>query len=137
MHGFVSVISELTGKVIDRIHMCSECVVCKVGEKKDHKSLEYLEWFNSHEPNCLLNHKGSPQSMESVGAVELFRRSIRKYGLRYKTFIGDGDSKSYNSVVKSAPYGPIFITEKEECTGHIQKRMGTRLRSVVSRHKGK
>jgi hypothetical protein len=89
-----------------------------------------------HEPNCLLNHNGSAQSMESQGALELFRRSVTKYSLRYNIFIGDGDSKSYNTVVRNAPYGPNFVIEKQECTGHIQKRMGTRLRSVVSRYKG-
>ena len=107
-HGFVSVISEFTGKLLDRIHMSSDCVVCKKWAQADHTSLEYLEWYTSHKPDCLLNHTGSSQSMESAGAVELFRCTVRKYGLQYKTFIGDGDSKNYDNVVKSAPYGPMF-----------------------------
>ena len=75
--------------------------------------------------------------MESSGAGQLFGRSIQKHQLRYQTFIGDGDSKSYDSDVKSAPYGPTFLIQKEEFTGHVQKRMGTRLSSLVAKYKGK
>ena len=135
-HGFVSVISDLTGKVIDRIHMCKDCIECKRWENSDQSGIEYLEWYTAHEPTCMLNHTGSPHGMEAEGALELFRRSVTKYGLRYETFIGDGDAKSYEGIVKAAPYGPTYVIEKEECAGHIQKRMGTRLRSVVSQFRG-
>ena len=136
-HGFVSVISDLTGKVIDCIHMCSDCVECKRWEQADQSGIDYLEWYTAHEPKCLLNHTGSPQAMESAGALQLFRRSMEKYALRYKTYIGDGDAKSYDTIVKAAPYGPTYVILKEECAGHVQKRMGTRLRNVVSHFKGK
>jgi hypothetical protein len=124
----------LTGKVLDRIS--NTCSLCEAWEKKDKTGIEYLEWYIHHEPSCLLNHTGSAQSMESGGAVQLFGRSLIKHNLRYKTYIGDGDSKSYESVVKSQPYGPVFVIVKEECVGHVQKRMGTRLRTLVSLYKG-
>lgn len=136
-HGFVSVISDISGKVLDRIYKCSICRQCSQWKNKDHEGIEYLEWYVKHEPDCTLTHEGSSQAMESSGAVQLFGRSIRKHQLRYQTFIGDGDSKSYDNVVKSAPYGPTFLIQKEECTGHVQKRMGTRLRSLVAKYKGK
>jgi hypothetical protein len=135
-HGFVSAISDLTGKVLDCHHLSSTCRECELHKNLDTGGLEYLEWYTQHEPDCTLNHEGSPQSMESKGAVILFNRSVNTHGLRYKYFIGDGDSKSYNSVVKAAPYGPTFVIVKLECTGHVQKRMGTRLRNVVSQYKG-
>ena len=134
-HGFVSVISEVTGKVLDRQHLSSTCRECQIHKSQDKDGVEYLDWYTKHEPHCMMNHEGSPQSMESKGAVILFKRSVETHGLRYKYFIGD-DSKAYNNVVKEAPYGPSFVIVKEECTGHIQKRMGTRLRNVVSQYKG-
>ena len=75
--------------------------------------------------------------MESDGALALFRRSIQKYNLIYKTYVGDGDSKSYSTVSKACPYGPSVFIEKEECTSHITKRLGTGLREIVRSCKGK
>ena len=41
-----------------------------------------------------------------------------------------GDSSSFNDVVASKPYDVFSITpEKLECVGHVQKRIGSRLRS--------
>ena len=74
--------------------------------------------------------------MESSGAVALFSRSKEKLGLLYKTYIGDGDSKSYTAVCQSQPYGAIFI-DKEECTSNITKRVGTGLRELTRTNKGR
>lgn len=32
----------------------------KKKEKEDLSQQEYLAWFNRHEPNCYVNHEGSP-----------------------------------------------------------------------------
>ena len=69
--------------------------------------------------------------MEYNGALSLFRRSINKYNLIYKTYIGDGDIKSYSVVPKYIPYGPSIFIEKQECTSHITKRLGTGLQALV------
>ena len=74
--------------------------------------------------------------MESEEALAFFRRSIKKYNIIYKTYIGDGDCKSYSVVSKSMPYGPSIFNEKQECTFHITKRLGTGLRSLVKSCKG-
>ena len=71
--------------------------------------------------------------MESYGAVTMWKRSIALHRLRYTTFIGDGDSSSFKSVVESAPYN-VPIT-KSDCIGHIQKRMGSGLRGIVGKNK--
>ena len=134
-HGFVSVISVDTGEVLDYHYMCSVCPECETWEDKT--SQEYLEWFVDHEPKCKLNYEGSSQNMEREGASVLFQRSIEKQKLRYNPFIGDGDSKAYNRILKEKPYGPEFQVQKEECIGHIQKRMGTRLRNLINKMKGK
>ena len=52
--------------------------------------------------------------------------------------MGDGDTSSFSEVVASEPYkdhGNV-VPEKLECVGHVQKRLGTRLRNMVKRHKG-
>ena len=58
--------------------------------------------------------------------------------LKYTTFVGDGDSVSFGSVKEafSDMYGDDYIVQKEECVGHIQKRMGTALRELKRKHKG-
>ena len=74
--------------------------------------------------------------MESEGALAHFRRLIKMYNIIYKIYIGDGDSKSYSVVSKSMPYGPSIFMEKQECTFHITKRLGTGLRALVKSCKG-
>ena len=64
--------------------------------------------------------------MESGSTVEIFRRSVPKRKLKYKTFIGDGDSSFYPNVIKANPYPGLKI----ECIGHVQKRVGTNLRKL-------
>ena len=74
-------------------------------QKKNTK--EYEEFSVRH--NCLLNHKGSSGFINSVCFDKL----------RYTTYVGGGDTKSYTNVVQSNPY-PCFQIEKAECVGHVQ-----------------
>ena len=76
--------------------------------------------------------------METEGAIEMLLRSIDKYGLRYTTFVDDGDSNYYASVcegLKNAPTCCSHEVEKEECVGHIQKRHGTAFREYKRKMK--
>ena len=66
--------------------------------------------------------------MEAVGAPSMFDRSIEKHGLRYTRFYGDGDSKSFDEVKNM--YDGVVV-EKQECVGHVQKRVGNRLRKLI------
>ena len=77
--------------------------------------------------NCPINHEGSAGSMEAAGLMECFMNSIENGKLRYTHYIGDGDSKAHNEVVKNDPY-PGIIVEKEYA-GHIQKRLGSCLQT--------
>lgn len=66
-----------------------------------------------------------------VDAIKImFERSINN-GVKYRNYIGDGDSKTYTGDLNSKPYGDDFLINKEECVGHVQKRMGKRLRDLV------
>ena len=50
--------------------------------------------------------------------------------LCYKWYIGDGDSSSFSEVVTTRPYEETVTIEKRECIGHVQKRIGTRCRTL-------
>ena len=69
--------------------------------------------------------------------MEIFQQSINNHKLRYKNYIGDGDSSSFNKAVQSKPYGEIFIINNLEFVWHIQKRLGCRLRTLPQTYKGK
>ncbi|XP_070579632.1 uncharacterized protein [Ptychodera flava] len=135
LYGFVSVISIDTGKVLDKHFLSSKCRECDKWEGKA-KDREYVAWFIEHEPNCQINHEGSAKSMEEAGARVLFERSLQKYNVRYTQYIGDGDSSAY-AAVKYTYQNENITVEKQDCVGHIQKRMGTHLRKLVEEHKGK
>ena len=85
--------------------------------------------------------RGSSGSMEGAITKDIFARSVTKHKLRYTRFIGDGDTNTYKTVVDSKPYGNFMIHKNKQnnnkkCVGHVQKRMGTRLRNLKKRMKG-
>lgn len=53
----------------------------------------------------------------------MFRRSEKKFGVKYLNYIGD--SKTYKAILDLDPYGNKFPVIKNECIGHVEKRMGT------------
>ena len=69
----------------------------------------------------------------------MFLRSVEKGGLKYTTYIGDGDSSSYGMVaqVLKEKYSDQYVVVKEDCIGHIQKRMGSNLRKYKTEKKAK
>lgn len=74
--------------------------------------------------------------MEAEGGRRLYGRSLQKQKLHYIPFVGDGDSKSYAEVKKMAPYGEAVFIPKEDCIGHVTKRVGTALRKLQTTYKG-
>ena len=72
--------------------------------------------------------------MEPEGAVRIFNSSVDNNKLRYTEFYGDGDSKSYAAVKEV--YGDENVpVVKNECVGHVQKRVGTALRKLKKDNK--
>ena len=96
--------------------------------KKD--TAEYHRFLETHE--CSIDHLGSAGLMEPSSVVRCFKRSVETLKLRYENFIGDGNSKAFLEVVKADPYDG-FSVKKGECIGHIQKRVGSRLRKLNKR----
>ena len=74
------------------------------------------------------------QDQWNLDVIYIFSKSIEKYNLRYVHYIGDGDTKSYKKVVGAKLYGD-FTPQKLECVGHLQKRLGTRLRKIRNEKK--
>ncbi|GFU35528.1 uncharacterized protein TNCV_3852711 [Trichonephila clavipes] len=71
--------------------------------------------------------------MEIVEASRIFLRSEKTRRLQYTQYYGDGDSKAFMSVKDT--YGLNSVT-KFECIGHVQKRVGSRLRKLKTKTKG-
>lgn len=135
LFGIAVLICHYTGKVVDFIVKSSVCSSCSYWSKHTN-SEQYEEWKSAHEENCKANHEGSSGKMEVDAMKEIFSRSVEKYGVRYVNYIGDGDSKTYTGIVNSKPYGEECEIIKKECVGHVQKRMGTRLRACKKSNPG-
>lgn len=123
-NGILSVTSVDTGKVID---ICVMSKHCRCPDKSQ----------DIHLGSCKANYQGTSGGMEVHGAVEVFKRSLSRYNVKYTDYLGEGDSKAYSAVVESKPYGEEEIISKIECVGHVQKRMGCRLRRMKTDYKKK
>ena len=130
-YGVVTAISTVTGKVLDVEVMSKECKECMVWRSKE-GTVEFQEWWEGHQHLCQANYFGSSGSMDASGMLAIFERSVQNYSVRYTEFLGDGDSKSHKLIVEEAVYGPVEV-RKLECVGHVQKRLGSRLRSLKKR----
>ena len=126
-YGVVTVLSTVTGKAA----MSKECRQCMQWRGKE-RSAEFHEWWDGHQHECHANFEGSSGSMDASGILNIFQRSVEGHGMRFVEFLGDGDSKAHKLLVQEAVYGDVDI-EKLECVGHVQKRLGSRLRSLKKR----
>eukprot|EP00112_Aurelia_sp_Birch-Aquarium-sp1_P021080 Seg5580.2 transcript_id=Seg5580.2/GoldUCD/mRNA.D3Y31 product="hypothetical protein" protein_id=Seg5580.2/GoldUCD/D3Y31 len=136
--GVVFILSVRTGEVLDYkvlSHVCHACIAPKHLEKD---SDEYKTWFDEHKSHCQINHTGSSGNMETRGAIDLFSDSIDKRKLKYSQFVGDGDSSCYGSVAEAMrkKFDDSYTVTKEECVGHVQKRMGAALTKYKQDMKG-
>jgi len=134
LNGNVAVIALDGGKVLDVEPMSRHCRQCKAKADLKKENIDaYNEWFRKHENHCTLNYKGSAGGMEVAGSKRIFKRSIENHNLRYVKYLGDGDSKGFEEV-KNTYEGKVI--DKLECIGHIQKRVGSRLRELKKKTKG-
>ena len=116
------------GKCADYRLLTKSCSSCSSWElRKDTEPELYEKFLESRE--CLINHTGSAGSVEVAGLVDCFMSSSETRKFCYTHYIGDGDSKPYLDFVKNDLY-PGTVVEKLECVGHIQKRVGNRLRNL-------
>lgn len=78
---------------------------------------------------------GASVGMEVDGAKTIFQRSVPHYNVCYTEHLGDGNSDTLKSVFDLKPYGENVNITKLECVGHVQKHMGTRLRTLKQKSK--
>eukprot|EP00794_Sanderia_malayensis_P000013 gene13-603_t len=99
---------------------------------------DFAQWYENHQDSCDINHKESSRDMENKGAILIFKRSIESSELKYTQLVGEGDSSCFgeNSKALEEEYGELYKITKEECVGHIQKRMGTALTEYKKEQKG-
>ena len=139
LNGVFTAISWTYGKVVD-IHTsskhCHQCVLksAKLESRKMSPTI-FSQWKDEHQQVCSANTTRSSPGMESEAAHLLWCRSLEKRKLWYTTYIGDGNCKGFNEVCTAKPYGDVPVV-KEECVGHIQKRMGKALRDLKKAKKG-
>ncbi|EFN80246.1 hypothetical protein EAI_02947, partial [Harpegnathos saltator] len=48
---------------------------------------------------CACTHSRSAGKMEVDGVIEIFKRSVERLGVCYKNYIGDGDTKTFKSLI--------------------------------------
>ena len=66
--------------------------------------------------------------------MTIWKRSIEKHKLRYTTIISYGDSATFPVLSRAEPYGKNLLISKQECVGHVQKRMMSHLKAVKLKH---
>ncbi|KAH6938843.1 hypothetical protein HPB50_013566 [Hyalomma asiaticum] len=66
--------------------------------------------------------------METEAALRIWKRTNSyETPLQFTTFLSDGDSEAYTAVSELDIYGGVLPVQKEECTNHVAKRLGTAL----------
>ena len=131
--GFGAAIDSHSGKVLDyglMQRVCKKC--CNWSDERKVAFPEEYESFLEHHSNCTINFTGTSQAMEGAIAVDLWKRSVTRNNLVYSTYIGDGDSSSFKRVLESDPYEGLEPIRKEECLGHLQKRVKKHLTKKTS-----
>ncbi len=132
-NGVVTAISIDTKKCLDVEILSDKCQQCLKWNKKQDDP-KYPEWKATHQ--CKVNHTGSSGNMETADTVKIFERSVATGALKYKDMLGDGDSSTHSANVESKPNGEGCVPNKLECVGHVQKRVGSRLRKLKNSSKG-
>ena len=138
-NGAVFAISVLTGEVLDFEILSKVCFACRAKDKMRDNPDAYRSWYDAHRSACPINHEGTCGDMEAKGACKLCLRSIEQRNLKYTTMVGDGDTGCYSEVCNAVKekFGDDYVVVKEECVGHVQKRIGRSLREYKRINRGK
>ncbi|XP_050034085.1 uncharacterized protein [Dermacentor andersoni] len=128
-NGVGTAVSLDTGLCLDFEVLSNYCLACSI-----HKDMgdDDEVWQAFHRPVCEKNTECSSHAMEPEAAVRIWQRtSSYETPLRFTSFLSDGDSKAFTAVCGAEVYGDTVI-EKEECTNHVAKRLGTALRKMTT-----
>ncbi|CAF1177952.1 unnamed protein product, partial [Didymodactylos carnosus] len=95
-YGIVFLIHVDSGKCIDYEVLSLLCEKCNI-RKATLSSKQFKKWYQKHQPYCQKNFNGTSKSMEKIGTMKLFERSLAN-GLRYRSMLCDGDSSAYEAI---------------------------------------
>ena len=115
--GVAIIIGKATGKILYMGVRNKFCSICN----------RHPEQPPPH--TCFRNWTGSSAAMETDIIVEGFKKCEQQHGIRYTTFIGDGDSSVYSSLVEAVPWG--YSIKKVECANHSLKCYRSALEKLV------
>ncbi|KAG8224659.1 hypothetical protein J437_LFUL005161 [Ladona fulva] len=105
----------------------------KIQNEENNKPFCFRRWELEKardEGNCTVSHRVSSGKMEVYTIKEMFLRSEEFYRVRYGTNVGDDNTRTFKALLDVELYGEKFKIQKSECIGHVEKCMGTRLRTV-------
>lgn len=126
-NGVGAAVSLDPGLCLDFQALSNYCLACSI--HKDMGDQEQV-WQAFHRPVCAKNTTCSSHAMEPEAAVRIWQRTLSyETPLRFTQFLSDGDSKAFTAVCAAEVYGDTAI-EKQECTNHVAKRLGTALRKL-------
>ena len=131
----VTCVAQESRKCIDYEVLLNYCTAWKRWGGRDKSSSQYEEWKAGHE--CPIKHRGSSPSMETAGALSIFKRSEDLNDLQYTYYLGDGASSSFSTVQQAFPFGQDIEIRMLECVGYIQKWVGTHLHKLLQDRKDK
>eukprot|EP00117_Sycon_ciliatum_P015104 scpid108882/ scgid15095/ len=121
-----SAIAYDTRKVVDIEVLSKYCSLCSTWKSRLSKGSitqnEFDDWNAKHVRECEVTTTVSAPAMEMEAVRTIWKRSEEVNDLRYTVYLGDGDNKGYSAVAADKPYGETPIA-KEECIGHVQKRL--------------
>ncbi|CAN8029505.1 unnamed protein product [Ixodes persulcatus] len=128
--GVGTTIELFTGFVLDYVVLSNFCAACERGPKQNDPS--YQAWKDGH--ICQKTTDKKAREMEVEAGLILFQRSWQRHNLRYTTVLSDGDSRTFLALQEAQVYGYIAVN-KEDCVNHVQKHMGTALRTLITKQK--
>lgn len=118
--GVAVIIGKATKKLLFLGVRNKYCSICACAEASKVTIPEHI---------CFLNWRGSSPAMEADIIVEGFRLSEEMYNLRYKSYVGDGDSSVQKNIIDKVSYGR-HVT-KIECANHLVKNVTKKLFKVA------
>ncbi|CAF1296314.1 unnamed protein product [Rotaria sp. Silwood1] len=121
-HGAADLISTCDSPKVVDIETCSK--TCNVCLGTPEARAKYDQIIINHD--CGKNFDQPSGNMEASSILKMFRRSEKKYCVRYVKYIGDGDSKTFSVLKTEIPYKGIEIQKSEDIN-----RFGKRLKRAL------
>ena len=118
--GVEIIIGKATGKILFMGIRNKFCSICTRANNTNSPIPEH---------QCFRNWSDSSSEMETDFILEGFQTCEQQHAIRYISFMGDGDSSVYPTLISSIPLG--YAITKIECANHCVKCYRTALEKLV------